>query len=88
VIQVQSRDEMRKFLSENSIGTAIHYPAPVHLQPAYQGISIMGSQGLPITEQISPNILSLPMHAYLKDEEVETVCEQVKLWYSQPGSHE
>lgn len=88
VIQVQSRDGMRKFLSENSIGTAIHYPAPVHLQPAYQGKSIMGSQGLPITEQISPHILSLPMHAYLKDEEVETICEQVKLWYSQPGSHE
>lgn len=83
VVRGQHRDEIMSFLKDKAIGTAIHYPAPVHLQPAYQGRVPIGESGLQMTEQICQEIFSLPMHPYLTDEEVKRVIDALSLWYQQ-----
>ncbi|KAA3665308.1 MAG: DegT/DnrJ/EryC1/StrS family aminotransferase [Chloroflexi bacterium] len=79
VVQTPKRDALRAYLAEHHIGTGIHYPVPVHLQPAYRGR--LGDLGmLPRTEQIAKEILSLPMYPYLEHEQLEIVTKAIKAW--------
>lgn len=80
VIRVSDRDSLQQFLREHQIGTGIHYPVPVHHQPAYQSRLSNDYRRLPTTEQYSQEILSLPMHPYLTVEEVQRVVERVMDW--------
>jgi dTDP-4-amino-4,6-dideoxygalactose transaminase len=76
VVQVDQREELRKYLSEAGISTGIHYPIPIHLQPAYQHLGYqIGS--FPITEQAAERIVSLPMYAELSAEMVSYVAEKI-----------
>jgi dTDP-4-amino-4,6-dideoxygalactose transaminase len=68
------RDAVQLRLREAGIGTGIHYPVPVHLQPAYAGRVVTGPGGCPETEAASREILSLPLYPELTDEQVEAVC--------------
>jgi len=81
VVRSKYRDELRTFLERNSIGTLIHYPLPVHRQPAYQGQVIIGEEGLAETEQVCKEILSLPIYPEMTDEQVRRVCEVIALWH-------
>jgi dTDP-4-amino-4,6-dideoxygalactose transaminase len=78
VIRTPKRDDLKAFLSKRDIGTAIHYPLPVHLQPAYQFRVPTPKTGLPQTEKAAHEILSLPMHAQLADDEVKQVAEAIR----------
>ncbi|HLJ96170.1 MAG TPA: DegT/DnrJ/EryC1/StrS family aminotransferase [Gemmataceae bacterium] len=80
VVRTGDRERLRQFLRENAIGTAIHYPLPVHLQPAYQDRVVLGGRGLPQTEQVCREILSLPMYPQMTDEQVRQVGEQIVRW--------
>ena len=79
VIRTPYRDELRRHLSENKIGTGIHYPLPVHLQPAYRD-RFQHKGGLPVTEKIASEILSLPMYPQLQDAQVEHVAARINAW--------
>ena len=72
----ERRKALRAHLAERGVGTAIHYPVPVHLQPAYSGHG-RGPGSLPITEQACREILSLPIYPELSEEEVERVISAV-----------
>jgi dTDP-4-amino-4,6-dideoxygalactose transaminase len=72
-------------LKENGILTSIHYPLPVHLQPAYKGRVLISPDGLRETERIYKRILSLPMYPQLEDDEIETVCYYIKKWCEEGG---
>ncbi|MBP0029003.1 DegT/DnrJ/EryC1/StrS family aminotransferase [Roseofilum sp. Guam] len=74
VIGSDSRDDLQKILKVEGIGTAIHYPVPVHQQPAYQKLAI-SPKGLSVTEKISSKILSLPMYGQLTEEEATRVSQ-------------
>ena len=76
VIRVPNRDHTLKQLHERGIGALIHYPMPVHLQPAYVGR--VGSLSLPVAEKAATEILSLPMYPELTDEEVGQVIEALR----------
>ena len=83
VARCPERDAFRAFLAERGVGTAVHYPAPVHAQPAYAaatGRVRLAPAGLPVTERIYPALVSLPMFPQLTDEQVERVCEAVQAW--------
>ena len=80
VIRTPHRDHLRDFLKSRGIGALIHYPAAVHQQPAYRSAALAGSGGLPATERICREILSLPMHAQLTDEQVLRVGQAVREW--------
>jgi dTDP-4-amino-4,6-dideoxygalactose transaminase len=68
------RERVRQALAQRGIGTAIHYPAPVHLQPAYQSYG-GGPGSLPVTERAAAEVVSLPIYPELTDSEVERICQ-------------
>lgn len=80
VIRAKQRQLLQDFLSQVQISTGIHYPIPVHKQPACVNIVKQGSK-LTITEQIVGEILSLPMFPELKQEEIQFVCDNIKKFY-------
>ena len=76
VIRSENRDALQVYLKEHGIGTAIHYPKPVHLQPFYStGIDRRGQ--FPIAESVCNEILSLPMYPELTEEQVEIVSSEI-----------
>lgn len=79
VIESGERDRLANFLSENGVGTALHYPAAIHEQNAYLG-RIKGGDSLPVTENLYKRILSLPMFPELSDAEVDIVCNALAKW--------
>src|SRR5262249_8282649 len=82
VVQIEERDRLRQRLQSRKITTSIHYPVPIHQQPGYQHRYPIHRGKLPITENTSQRIMSLPMHPYLSDEQVERVCNEILEWYS------
>ena len=80
VVQCPERNAFTRYLQQHGIGTAIHYPVPVHLQPAYAGRILCAPQGLPVTEHIMNTIVSLPMFPQLSAAEVERVCATIQTW--------
>ena len=65
VIQVKNRDKLRKFLLNKKIDTSIHYPVPIHLQPAAKFLGYKKGD-FPMTEDQSKKILTLPIHQDLE----------------------
>lgn len=76
VIRCAKRDELEKYLNENGIGTVKHYPIPMHLQEAYKDLNIKEGS-LPIAEEISKTVLSIPMYYGMTDEEVNYVIDKL-----------
>jgi len=76
VIRSGRRDELQAHLRNQGIGTLIHYPVPVHAQPAYAGRISIG-EGLPHTEAAAREILSLPMFPELSDEQARQVAQAI-----------
>jgi dTDP-4-amino-4,6-dideoxygalactose transaminase len=75
VVRVQDRTGLQKQLAEAKIDTGIHYPVPLHLQQAYKHFGY--KQGdFPVTEQVSSEILSLPMYPQLEAEQQRTVVQK------------
>ncbi|HEX3244488.1 MAG TPA: DegT/DnrJ/EryC1/StrS family aminotransferase [Chloroflexota bacterium] len=72
VVQAPQRDELKHWLEDRHIGTAIHYPEPVHRQPAYAQVRI-GQGGLDNTERAARQVLSLPLFPELDDASIESV---------------
>jgi dTDP-4-amino-4,6-dideoxygalactose transaminase len=77
VVQVRGRDLLYHHLLEQGIGCGIHYPTPIHLQPACQQYGY--SRGsFPVTEAACERILSLPMYPELTGEQLHAVIDGVK----------
>lgn len=75
-----ARDGLRAALQAQGIGTAIHYPLPIHLQPAYRDAGVV-AHDLAVTEATASTILSLPMHPWLSDAQVERICAAVRAYF-------
>lgn len=75
-IRAQNRDALAARLSDGGTETGVHYPVPVHLQPAY--LDPRYPEGsLPVAEQAAREVLSLPIYPELQQEQVEAVCESL-----------
>jgi dTDP-4-amino-4,6-dideoxygalactose transaminase len=61
-------------LRQKGVGTGIHYPVPVHQQPAYVGRVALGASGCPETSSAAAQILSLPLYPELTDDQVGFIC--------------
>lgn len=73
----KKRDELAKVLKENGVSTGIHYPIPLHLQPAYQYLGYKKGD-FPVSERMAGEFLSLPLYPELKDEEIKFICDIIK----------
>jgi len=81
-VRSHRRDQLRKWLTERGIGTHIHYPTPVHLQPAYRRSEYpIGS--FPVAEHAAGELLSLPMFPEMLPDQIAQVCEAVRAFFKQ-----
>ena len=79
-IRVQGvRDELQAFLTDRGIGTNIHYPTPVHLQPCYAGRWREGD--FPVAEALAKSLLSLPLEPMHTDREIDFIVEGVRSFF-------
>jgi dTDP-4-amino-4,6-dideoxygalactose transaminase len=80
VIRTHQRNDLMNFLAGKDIGTLIHYPIPPHLQKAYHQLNF--SKGdFPISEELAQTCLSLPIWPGMKQDELDYVIENIKLFY-------
>lgn len=77
VVRTPRRDELRAFLAARGISTLVHYPVPIHRQPAYAQFA---EAELPHTEAAAREVLSLPLYPELPMEAVETVAARINEW--------
>ncbi|MBU0467121.1 MAG: DegT/DnrJ/EryC1/StrS family aminotransferase [Nanoarchaeota archaeon] len=82
-ILTNKRDELREFLENCGIPTAIHYPKPLYLQEAFSNLGYKEG-ACPISEEIAKKIVSLPMGAYKTEEEIRYICKKIKEFYNYP----
>lgn len=76
----RSRDALQFYLRERGIGSIVHYPVPVHLQPAY---AAHASGALPETERAAREVLSLPLYPELEMDSVREVAAAIQAWSAQ-----
>jgi dTDP-4-amino-4,6-dideoxygalactose transaminase len=80
-IRVPARDALQKHLAGQGIATAVHYPRPIHLQPA---MALAGGRtgDLPVSEQLSAEVLSLPLYPELPQQAVKEIASEVRRFAS------
>jgi dTDP-3-amino-3,4,6-trideoxy-alpha-D-glucose transaminase len=76
VVRHPERDRLRESLRRRGVGTLVHYPVPVHRQPAYADLGY-GPGSLPVTERLAAEVLSLPLYVGLRPDEVRAVAAAV-----------
>lgn len=74
VIRCKTRDHLQEYLSKNGIHTQIHYPTPIHKQPAYKE---MNQLSCPISEKVQDEILSIPLFPSMKEVEIKKVVNTI-----------
>lgn len=77
VVRHPERDALKQFLADRGIATGIHYPRPIHLQPAYADLGHAPGD-FPVSERLSATVLSLPMYAELTDEQIAHIADAVR----------
>jgi dTDP-4-amino-4,6-dideoxygalactose transaminase len=85
VVRHDRRDDLRSFLRERDIGSLIHYPVPVHAQPAYRRRVLLPAGDLAVSESVCRRILSLPIHGQMTDEHVDRVVTATREWMASTG---
>jgi len=79
-VAAEQRDSLAAFLADRQIDTGVHYPVPLHLQPAFAHLG--GKAGdFPVAETIGQKELSLPIGPYMTDEQVDRVCAAVAAFF-------
>ncbi len=76
-IRSQFRDGLSAYLRDRGIATGIHYPIPIHLQPAYRDLGYKKGD-FPVSEAQAASVLSLPMYPELPDDSIERVAQEVR----------
>ena len=82
VVRANRRDALQGFLASRQIGALIHYPVPVHMQPAYRD-RLRGADRLPESERAAREVLSLPIYAEMLEDDVQAVVKAVHAFQEQ-----
>lgn len=80
IVQTEHRDSLRQYLAERGIQTGIHYPCPIHLQPAYAFLGYSAG-AFPVSERLAQRCFSLPMFPELADWQIEWVAQSIREWF-------
>lgn len=80
IIQADRRDELQRYLAERGIDTKVHYPRPIHLQPAAKNLGFTKG-AFPVTERQTEEILSLPIYPELAEEQKTAVVSAITAFY-------
>ena len=79
-IRAAKRDDLNKYLNERGVATAIHYPVPLHLQPAFRYLGYREGD-FPVAEKAADEVLSLPIQQDLTEEEIDYVIKNLRQFY-------
>ena len=85
VLRTSRRDELRRFLNQQHVETRVHYAVPLHRQPCFRRHTTMNDAEFENTLACVETVVSLPIHAFLTDAEVERVCSSVCQFFHQPA---
>ena len=77
----EKRDELKLFLESKGIDAKIHYPTPIHLQPAAKKF-VENSDEYPVAEQLARSTLSLPVHEFITEQQLDFIVGAIKEFYS------
>jgi len=80
-IRTKRREALRRHLETNGIASAIHYPLPLHLQPAYASLALEKGS-FPVAERTAEEVLSLPIYPELSEHDVRQVAKKVRDFFS------
>jgi dTDP-4-amino-4,6-dideoxygalactose transaminase len=80
-VRAERRDELAEFLTQNGIESHFIYPVPVHRQRLHAGHVRVPEPGLPVSERLTAEILTLPTRPGLSAEDVDYVCTQIAAFY-------
>ena len=80
VIKVKQRDELQQFLIKNGIDAKVHYPIPMHLQPAAKKYGYKKGD-FPIAEATCDSVISLPVHEFITIDQLEFIAEKISEFY-------
>ena len=84
VIRTEHRDALRAHLRDAGVGTGIHYPLPLHLQPALKDLGYQKGD-FPVTEQVADTVLSLPVYPELTSGQLDAIVSAVRGFYAGGG---
>jgi dTDP-4-amino-4,6-dideoxygalactose transaminase len=85
VVRVKAREVMQQRLYQEGIATGIHYPIPLHLQKAYRYLGYRRGD-FPVTEELSEEIISLPMYPELTQDDIVMIVEKIKDFVTRVGT--
>lgn len=77
VIRTSQRDILKEYLQTKGISTGLHYPIPLHLQQVFSELGYKEGR-FPVAEQVSREVLSLPMYPELTEEQIKYVCDAIR----------
>jgi dTDP-4-amino-4,6-dideoxygalactose transaminase len=80
VIRAEQRDALQAYLAERGVESKIHYKTPLHLQPALRELGYRPGQ-FPVAEKQATEILSLPIHQFVREEQIAYVAESIHNFY-------
>ena len=81
VVRAQNRNQLQQFLIEKGIDAKVHYPVPMHLQPASKHYGYTEGD-FPVAEKLCETVISFPVHEFITENEIRYVCDQVKSFYA------
>lgn len=83
VVRCRQRDRLRKYLDKRGLGTAVHYPIPIHLMPAFKSLGyIKGS--FPVAEEAAKTVFSLPLYPGLPDGDQDRIIAAIHSYFNLP----
>ncbi|MEN8228594.1 MAG: DegT/DnrJ/EryC1/StrS family aminotransferase [Bacteroidota bacterium] len=80
-VPAETRDELRSFLQDKSIPSMVYYPVPLHMQHAYGELGYRQGD-LPVAEELSGRVLSLPMHTELDEQQLTYITDQIQAYFN------
>jgi dTDP-4-amino-4,6-dideoxygalactose transaminase len=81
VIRTPRREQLLEYLQQNGIGAGVHYPVPLHLQPAYADLGCRRG-ALPVTEAVADSCLSLPLYPEMSEAQQDQVVEVIRRFFA------
>jgi dTDP-3-amino-2,3,6-trideoxy-4-keto-D-glucose/dTDP-3-amino-3,4,6-trideoxy-alpha-D-glucose/dTDP-2,6-dideoxy-D-kanosamine transaminase len=81
IVRAERRDELQKFLISKGVDAKVHYPIPMHLQPAAKDFGYKAGD-FPVAEKFCKSVISFPVHEFVTEEQVDFMAEKVKEFYS------
>jgi dTDP-4-amino-4,6-dideoxygalactose transaminase len=77
VIRVPERDRLKAYLEENGVGSDIYYPLSLHMQECFRDLGYRAGD-FPESEKAAREVLALPIHSALSEEDIDYVCAQIR----------